>query len=340
MLFRSVVPQRIAIISSPTAAGFQDFMCQLNGNELGVCFHIRLFSATMQGTETVSSVINALEEIQSARADFDVVTIIRGGGSQLDLASFDNYDLAAKVAMFPLPVITGIGHDKDETIIDMVAHTKMKTPTAVAGFLINGVGIFIQKLIEFEEICSRTLRDRFQKETFLLQQINERFKQGLKQIVKEEEHRFDIAAVRLKNVIPTLQKLQYRLVQNSHQLDKIGIGIIRDQAYLLGKKTNSLPFQLKQIFNVRKSDLQFLGQGIGPVIKEKMSIQSSKLSVYEGKASLMDPVKVLQRGYSLTYQDGKLVRSVKDIKDGDLIITKLGDGEITSRHSKGNWTLF
>ena len=335
-----LVPQRVAIISSPTAAGLQDFMNQLNDNQLGVRFRTRLFAATMQGAETASSVINALDEIQSIKPEFDVVAIIRGGGSQLDLASFDNYDLAAKIASFPLPVITGIGHDKDETVVDMVAHTKMKTPTAVAEFLINGAGVFIQKLIDFEEICSGILRDRFQKETLLLRQMNECLKQSVSQMTKEEGHRFDIAAIRLKNVLPTLQKLQHRLMQSSHQLDKTGTEILRSQTYLLGRKTNSLPFQIRQIFNAQKSYLQLVGQGIGPMIKEKMSVQSGRLSVFEGKVNLIDPVKVLQRGYSLTYHNGRLVRSVNDLKNGELMITKLADGEITSRHSKGDWTLF
>ncbi len=145
-----LVPQRVAIISSPTAAGLQDFMDQLNNNQRNIQFYTKLFPAVMQGTETAGSIINALELVFQYEDFFDVVCIIRGGGAQLDLASFDNYELAYHVAQFPVPVITGIGHDKDETVIDLVAHTKMKTPTAVAEFLINGAETFEQMLLELE----------------------------------------------------------------------------------------------------------------------------------------------------------------------------------------------
>ena len=141
-----LVPQRIAIISSPTAAGLQDFMNQLHKNPHGFVFYTKLFPAVMQGMDAPRSITDSLEQIFMHEAMFDAVVIIRGGGAQIDLACFDNYELAFNVAQFPLPVITGIGHDKDDTVIDMVAHTRMKTPTAVAEFLITGALQFSQQL--------------------------------------------------------------------------------------------------------------------------------------------------------------------------------------------------
>lgn len=137
------------MISSHTAAGLGDFMDQIGNNPYGYRFHVKLFPAIMQGEKTTDSVIAALERIYEYEDIFDVVVIIRGGGSQTDLGSFDSYDMAANVAQFPLPVIAGIGHERDETIVDRVAHLRVKTPTAAAAFLI---GTFQEQEARLEEL--------------------------------------------------------------------------------------------------------------------------------------------------------------------------------------------
>ncbi|MDR1402780.1 MAG: exodeoxyribonuclease VII large subunit [Tannerellaceae bacterium] len=132
-----VLPTRIAVITSPTAAGYEDFVNQLDGNKNAYPFYLKLFPATMQGEKTEASIIASLDRIYQHIDCFDAVVIIRGGGATSDLNSFDSYLLAANCAQFPLPVITGIGHERDDTVLDLVAHTRMKTPTAVAEFLIG-----------------------------------------------------------------------------------------------------------------------------------------------------------------------------------------------------------
>jgi exodeoxyribonuclease VII large subunit len=154
-----LVPQKIAVISSATAAGYQDFINQLDNNEFGFRFYTKLFQATMQGAEAVPSIINALERIYQYEDFFDAVVIIRGGGATADLSSFDSYDLAFNITQFPLPVITGIGHEKDDTIIDLVANTRLKTPTAVAEFLIKGIERFYDRMLEMENEIVQLTRD-------------------------------------------------------------------------------------------------------------------------------------------------------------------------------------
>lgn len=129
--------QRVAVISSASAAGYGDFCNQLTGNMRGLCFRTKLFPAVMQGDGVEASVIAALNAIAAEMDEWDAVVIIRGGGSTSDLAGFDTLALAENVAQFPLPVITGIGHERDDTVIDVVAHTRVKTPTAAAEFLIH-----------------------------------------------------------------------------------------------------------------------------------------------------------------------------------------------------------
>jgi len=171
-----LVPQRIAVISSPTAAGYEDFFNHLDNNPYGYCFIHTLFPALMQGQEAEGSIIKALNAIRHQKGSFDLAVIIRGGGSVIDLNCFDGYPLAAAVAEFPLPVITGIGHEKDDTVVDITAHTKMKTPTAVAEFLISGMRSFEENILGLENriaaSAEQMLRDERQKLTSLAQRLS------------------------------------------------------------------------------------------------------------------------------------------------------------------------
>lgn len=162
---------RIAVITSPTAAGYEDFMNQLIRNNRGYTFYTKLFPAVMQGEKTESSIITALEQVYRYIDYFDVVVIIRGGGATSDLNSFDSYLLAANCAQFPLPVITGIGHERDDTILDLVAHTRMKTPTAVAEFLVHRMDQAAMELEELQQGVSTMTKTILQQEKNILQSM-------------------------------------------------------------------------------------------------------------------------------------------------------------------------
>jgi exodeoxyribonuclease VII large subunit len=168
------LPKRIAVITSPTAAGYEDFLNQLTNNKAGYPFYTRLFPALMQGERTEESVIAALDRVFQQMEYFDVVVIIRGGGATSDLSSFDSYLLAANCAQFPLPVITGIGHERDDTVLDLVAHTRMKTPTAVAEFLIARMDRAAEELNGLQQAISLSATDRLAKQQALLQLLGSR----------------------------------------------------------------------------------------------------------------------------------------------------------------------
>lgn len=168
------LPRRIAVVTSPTAAGYEDFLNQLTNNNAGYAFYTRLFPATMQGEKTEESVIAALDAVYRHADCFDVVVIIRGGGSTTDLSCFDSYLLAANCAQFPLPVITGIGHERDDTVLDMVAHTRMKTPTAVAEFLIGRMDAAAGELDALHEAVCRLSTDALSRHNNFLQLIGTR----------------------------------------------------------------------------------------------------------------------------------------------------------------------
>lgn len=171
-----MLPQRVAVISSATAAGYGDFCNQLASNPRGYDFHTQLFPAIMQGERVEESIIAALDAIYAQLDQWDVVVIIRGGGATSDLSGFNTYALAANCAQFPLPIITGIGHERDDTVIDLIAHTRMKTPTAAAAFLIA---------------CMDKVADRLDEWSYRLQQ-------GARNCLLWEHQRIE----RLKQCIP------------------------------------------------------------------------------------------------------------------------------------------
>lgn len=169
------LPQRIAVISSPTAAGLGDFYDQLLHNKNGYSFYIKLFPSLMQGEKTEGSIIEALERIYETCDLFDAVVIIRGGGATSELNSFDSYQLAAHCAQFPLPIITGIGHERDETIVDMVAHTRLKTPTAVAAFLITCMEHADKEITTLQQSIANMANELLLRQRMFLQLCCNRF---------------------------------------------------------------------------------------------------------------------------------------------------------------------
>lgn len=185
----SLLPRRVAIISSPSAAGYGDFLNQLHGNPRGYKFYTALFAAAMQGDASENSIIGAMERIFEAQENFDCVVIIRGGGATSELNCFDSYPLAQSVAQFPLPVIVGIGHERDETVLDYVANTRVKTPTAAAEKL-------IEKMQKAEEACMllkdeiiSTVTDKMQSEKERMALIKERIPNAVIRKINREENR-------------------------------------------------------------------------------------------------------------------------------------------------------
>ena len=195
------LPQRLAIISSPTAAGYGDFCDQLQNNENRFAFYQKLFPAIMQGDQAEKSIITALEKIYNHIELFDIVVIIRGGGAATDLACFDSYELALNCAQFPLPIIAGIGHQRDISILDMVAHTSVKTPTAAAEFLISVLEdkemIAINLFADIQEVVKRKL----DVELRFLEQTKLKIKQTLRNWGIQKAHLLDRQKSRLKSTV-------------------------------------------------------------------------------------------------------------------------------------------
>ena len=194
------LPQRIAIISSETAAGYGDFCNQLNSDTSHFAFYPRLFPAIMQGNMAETSIIGALEKIYKHVELFDLVVIIRGGGATTDLSCFDSYNLAINCAQFPLPIIAGIGHQRDVSILDMVAHTSVKTPTAAAEYLISALEKAEEEIDELaSELCNFT-SNIIQKEHKSLELYMLKIKQASRTGFLKEQNRLSNYLFQLKSM--------------------------------------------------------------------------------------------------------------------------------------------
>lgn len=205
--------QRIAVISSATAAGYGDFCNQLHSNKFGFVFYTKLFPAVMQGDKVEETIISSLEKIYSEYENWDVVVIIRGGGATSDLSGFDTYNLAAHCAQFPLPIITGIGHERDDTVIDIVSHTRVKTPTAAAEYIIDNM---LEAAGRLEDLSGRL----FSEIPLLLNAEKERLDKLVSRIPLVVQSRLQRENMRCERMSSRmLMAWQKRYLNEHHRLD-------------------------------------------------------------------------------------------------------------------------
>ncbi|MBB4036458.1 exodeoxyribonuclease VII large subunit [Dysgonomonas hofstadii] len=300
---------RIAIISSPTAAGYEDFLDQLNKNTYGFAFYTKLFPAIMQGGRSEDSIISALERIYDNLDCFDAVIIIRGGGATSDLSSFDSYLLAASCAQFPLPIITGIGHERDDTVLDIVAHTRAKTPTAVAEFLINNMVRTAVELDETGQSIVSMVQQRLQTEFALLDVLETKNAFVLKAWRKEQE-------VLLSSAKTVLQKGLQR--------------IIKDNESRFSQFEETVKRNLQQ--NRKNSDnkLLLIENALKNTCQHIFKDQLNELDMIEKHLELSSPETILRKGYTLTMKDGKVIKQGNTLEENDEITTIFSDGKVTS----------
>ncbi len=235
------ITNRIAVISSPTAAGYEDFCNQLENNTDGFVFYAHLFPAIMQGERTEESIISALDRIYEHVDKFDAVIIIRGGGATSELSSFDSYLLAANCAQFPLPIITGIGHERDDTVLDIVAHTRAKTPTAVAEFLIKRIQSAAIVMYELQESIITSTNRKLTEETVFLNTLATHFSYIIKDNTKDQLNKINTFTERLKNATKrVIQEEKHRLTNKEQFLKLISPENILKKGYTLTIRNNKI----------------------------------------------------------------------------------------------------
>jgi len=310
-----LLPNRIAVISSKNAAGYTDFLKHLTGNGYGYKFCTSLFEASMQGTETEKSVIDALDRISEHLEFFDAVVILRGGGSLNDLSWFDNYKIAYHITQFPLPVLTGIGHDKDMTVTDMVAFQSLKTPTAVADFLVNFVS---------------------DTETYLVEMSNSIIELSLS-VINENRERLD------RNRMKLIPLAALKIAEEKDKQSSLIISIISTgKDYLFREKITPANLE-SRLFSAVKSYSAEQSKRVNNFFHEIKTtsfnhLKQSGLSIdtLSNNLLILSPENVLRRGYTLTSLKGHIVKNSEILKDGDIIDTQFSDGSVKSIVSNKN----
>ena len=285
--------QRIAVISSATAAGYGDFCDQLKSNDKGLVFYTRLFPAVMQGDSVEASVIQALDAVMSDVIDWDVVVIIRGGGAVSDLSGFDTLHLAESVAQFPLPVITGIGHERDDTVIDMVAHTRVKTPTAAAELFIH----------------------HQEAELSIVENCSERITACVERRLVMEHNRLDRLVGRMPSVYSLfLQRENNRLMRLTNLIHCDIIGIVQAGKNKLELLSAQLPLRIKAPMQGEQHRLSLLSLRLKAVDPKYILQQGYSITRVGGK--VVRSVSQLRKGDEIvTYlADGHVVSDVTEME--------------------------
>lgn len=305
--------RHIAIISSPSAAGYGDFCRHIVDNRYEYPFLYQLYPATMQGENTERSIIEALQRIVTSGVPYDAVIIIRGGGAVSDLVAFDGYELCASVARFPLPVITGIGHERDQSVLDMVAHLAQKTPTAVADFLVH------RRKAESDRV--ETLCEQLRRAVGVMVDINARYLDRLllklPQVVHHVTRREELNVQQLEQKL--FREIGYSL---THQHNKLSL--VEQQ----------LSLQTHRLREQKYSELQRLSDKIGYLIPIKLSEEKQRLAHLEAIHSLLSPQSTLKRGYSIVRTRGKSLSSAYNVQQGESLDIFLYQGRLEAMVTK------
>lgn len=286
------VLQRIAIVSAAGAAGYGDFMKQLTDNKYGVCFYPCLFQATMQGVKTVPTVLAALDKVEQNQHLFDCVVIIRGGGGTEELNSFDNYDLARRVATFPLPVIVGIGHERDITVLDYVAGIRVKTPTAAAEHIILQAANALAHIGDLSNQVVSIARD-------YIARAKEQLSYYAGNLPIMAQRIIDTNTLRLQNFIQNIPlHVQRRIESENAQL---------------ARQKDAIKNAVAQVKMKETMRLEALGDKIELLSPRKVMARGYTLTTCEGK--IMTDAAQLEAGKLVTihFRDGKVVAGTQSV---------------------------
>lgn len=308
-LMLAIAPRRIAVISAEGAAGYGDFINQLNDNDRGYLFYPTLFQAVMQGDRVSASVREALQRVAKNLSSYDCVAILRGGGATTDLNGFDDYELAKSVALFPLPVIVGIGHERDRTVLDEIAHTRVKTPTAAAAFFIN---------------C--------------LDQAENRVLNAVSSIMRYASERISGEIVRIANIEAFIPVASASAIKTSSALlsaisTKIPViteGLIRREAVSLDACQKILQTIINSASAKASARLDAVETSLPKLVDFQFQRHLRQLDSLTGLVDALSPDATLKRGYSITRFNGKAVRDASALKKGDVLITQMAEGEVKS----------
>lgn len=304
-----ILPQRIAVISSASSAGYTDFCKQLAGNPYGYHFSATLFNSPMQGEETEKGIVQALDQISCRLNEFDLVAILRGGGSTTDLQWFDNYSIAFHVTQFPLPVVTGIGHEKDISVTDMVAWKYLKTPTAAASFLIEVMNEADVGLKEREDRLKMLAQELLREYSSITSEYARRLIPSASALVSQQRREIASTTINLSGGASGY-------IKNAGIKLAVSISELRKNARHLSNETSAR--LIREAATLKSGSLLLIARKLEEINSREMQV------------SMADPVNILKKGFTITEMKGKPLKKAEHLVKGDVITTRFHDGIIES----------
>ncbi len=327
-----LLPKRIAIISADTSKGLSDFRKVVDTNHWNYTFFTVLFQAYLQGDIAVKSIQEQLRKIEKVKHHFDVVLIVRGGGGEVGLSCYNNFELCKSIATFPLPILTGIGHSTNLTVAEMVAYRNAITPTELGDFLIQSFHNFSVPVKDAIKTIRTYSKNTLELENKSLTSELKLFKNATTQRLNETKNHLVNASTSVRTNAKFSLAREKENVLNSQKLIKksakdvfsIETSSIASLIENVGKR---IQFELK----IKKGEVERAVEIFPKLIQNKLNSQKNSLQQLEQSVKLMDPIQVLKRGYSITLIEGKTIKENTEIKPGKTIITKTYFGEIESQ---------
>ena len=308
-----LLPKRVAIISADSSKGLSDFLQVLQENEKSYFIFTHLFNAYLQGDVAVQSIISALKKIKRVKDHFDIVIIVRGGGAEVGMTCYNNYDLCKAIAEFPLPVLTGIGHSTNLNVAEMVSFRNEITPTKLAEFL-------LQTFREFEQETKRLNREMIAHSLQLIDKTKQDFN-GQVRVFKHASLRFT-------------DSLKNELNQQIIELKNTTRYFLKNENDAILSLKNDYRIVTKEIITAERNTLSLISKPIKGSLLHFFERKESDLEQLEKTVNILNPSNVLQRGYSLTLLNGKILSAKNKPKKGDLIESKTNSLTLFSRVEK------
>lgn len=326
-----LLPQRLAIISVETSKGYADFLNTLNATSYGkVIYHV-LFPAILQGEKAVSQILRRLQQIERQAGLFDAVVILRGGGGEVGLSAFNNYELSKAVALFPLPVLTGIGHATNLTVVEQVAYFNGITPTAVAEFIVDRFVFYDEALQRAAEVIQRKTKSLVQNHKTRLEAQNRvltRLVQAQLMVVRRDFRQL-VQRVRPRTrLFVSEQHQEIRLL--GHSLRHATLQFHQSYLQKLGQLSFVLAPQIRQSFKGWLQQLNEKRNAVNRFSLYSLNMRRLTLQGVEKQVKLLSPENVLKRGYSITLLNGKALKNPQEAKTGDRLTTLLAEGSLES----------
>ncbi|MBU1368752.1 MAG: exodeoxyribonuclease VII large subunit [Bacteroidetes bacterium] len=303
-----LLPKRLAIISVSTSKGYADFLKITEARMNGFALEHYLFPSLLQGEQAVSQMLKRLEEIRKVVSHFDLVAIIRGGGGEVGLSSFNHYTLAKTIATFPIPVITGIGHATNQTVCEMVAHTNAVTPSDLADIIMDRFEAFRDKLTENSRKIGYTLR-------FIAEQ---------QRTIEQTAQKIPVLTKRILSANNNFLKL------SSEQLRKTTMHLCDLEKNKLKSYQSDIQMISRTLFKQQWAALNHANSQLKQNAVVLINQKASQLELADKTIQLLDPQQILKRGFSLSFQDGKLLQSAAQANAGSTLQTVLKDGTLIS----------